>query len=58
MWQSGWQGGANDGNQPQSATQHPAGNQQDEHFSDMFRMLDQPGQEFNDLSGMFQTFTE
>lgn len=59
MWQQGWQGGANDGSQPQAGTQqHPAGNQQDENFSDMFRMLDQQGQEFSDLSGMFNTFTD
>ncbi|KAL4227602.1 hypothetical protein ACF0H5_013043 [Mactra antiquata] len=58
MWQTGWQGGANDGAQTQTSTQqHQAGNQQDENFSEMFRMLDQ-GQEFNDLSGMFNTFTD
>lgn len=59
MWQQGWQGGANDGSQPQAGTQqHQQGNQQDENFSDMFRMLDQQGQEFSDLSGMFNTFTD
>ena len=59
MWQSGWQGGANDGNQPQTTTQqHQAGNHAEEQFSDMFRMLDPPGQDFNDLSGMFHNFTD
>lgn len=62
LWQSGggWQqggGGANDGTQ-QAGQAHSAGNQQEENFSEMFRMLDQPGQEFNDLSGMFNTFTD
>ena len=59
IWQSGWQGGANDGNQPQTTTQqHQAGNHAEEQFSDMFRMLDPPVQDFNDLSGMFPNFTE
>lgn len=56
MWQSGWQGGGNDGNQSQPTQQHQAGNQQE--FSDMFRMLDNPGQDFNDITGMFHNFTD
>jgi len=64
LWPTGWQqGGANDGAHQPSGTQqqqqHPgAGNQQEENFSEMFRMLDQQGPEFNDLSGMFNTFTD
>ncbi|KAL3865960.1 hypothetical protein ACJMK2_043304 [Sinanodonta woodiana] len=63
MWQpSSWQqGGANDGNpvqQGQAGTQQNQPGQQPEEFSDMFRMLDQQGQEFSDLSGMFTTFTD
>ncbi|XP_052791509.1 aryl hydrocarbon receptor nuclear translocator homolog isoform X3 [Mya arenaria] len=59
IWPAGWQGGAGEGNQPQGgAPTHQPPNQQEENFSEMFRMLDQQGQEFNDLSGMFNTFTE
>lgn len=59
MWQPGWTGGTNDGNQQQSGTQqHQAGNHQEEHFSDMFRILDQPQDFTGDLSGMFQNFTD
>lgn len=58
LWPPGWQGGANDGTQGQAGPQHQPGNQQEENFSEMFRMLDQQGQEFSDLSGMFNTFTD
>lgn len=62
MWQaSNWQGASSDGaNQstPAGNQTHHTGNQQaPEEFGDMFRMLEQ-GQEFNDLSGMFNTFTD
>ena len=60
MWQPSWQGANPDGAQQPPTAQHPAGpqQQQEENFSDMFRMLDQQGQEFSDLSGMFNTFTD
>lgn len=62
MWQaSNWQGAGSDGSQnTQTGNQahHPGNQQQPEEFSDMFRMLDQQGQEFSDLSGMFNTFTD
>lgn len=62
MWQaSNWQGASGDGGNhstPAGNQPHHAGNQQGpEEFGDMFRMLEQ-GQEFNDLSGMFNTFTD
>ena len=63
LWQaSNWQGASADGgNQaaPSGNQPHHTGNQQQagEEFGDMFRMLEQ-GQEFNDLSGMFNTFTD
>ncbi|KAK2151433.1 hypothetical protein LSH36_363g01019 [Paralvinella palmiformis] len=50
-------GGAAAATQPR--LQQPAGGgQQQEELSDMLRMLDNPGTDFNDLSGMFNTFTE
>ena len=62
MWQaSNWQGTGSDGSQATQAgnqSHHPGTQQPPEEFSEMFRMLDQQGQEFNDLSGMFNTFTE
>ncbi|XP_052283469.1 aryl hydrocarbon receptor nuclear translocator homolog isoform X2 [Dreissena polymorpha] len=57
MWQSGWQSGATEGQPPQGGGDAPGG-QQEENFSEMFRILDQQGQEFTDLSGMFNTFTD
>ena len=64
MWPPQWQGGASEGQQAasgqqvqQAAPQQP-GSTQNEEFSDMFRMLDPPGQEFSDISGMFNTFPE
>ena len=50
-------GGAAAATQPR-LQQHTAGGQQQEELSDMLRMLDNPGTDFNDLSGMFNTFTE
>ncbi|XP_061172909.1 aryl hydrocarbon receptor nuclear translocator homolog isoform X2 [Saccostrea echinata] len=59
MWPPHWQGGAAEAPQnPQGQQAPPPNGQQNEEFSDVFRMLDPPGQEFNDLSGMFNTFQD
>ncbi|KAJ8304768.1 hypothetical protein KUTeg_018351 [Tegillarca granosa] len=71
MWHTPhWQGG--DGGQQQTQQQAPPPppqgqsqgttqqqqQQQTEEFSDMLSMLAQPGPEFSDLSGMFNSFTD
>ncbi|XP_022333898.2 aryl hydrocarbon receptor nuclear translocator homolog isoform X2 [Crassostrea virginica] len=59
MWPPHWQGGAAEAPQnPQGQQAPPPNGQQNEEFSDVLRMLDPPGQEFNDLSGMFNTFQD
>lgn len=59
MWPQHWQGGAAEATQnPQGQPPPPPNGQQNEEFSDVLRMLDPPGQEFNDLSGMFNTFQD
>lgn len=59
MWPQHWQGGAAEATQnPQGQHPPPPNGQQNEEFSDVLRMLDPPGQEFNDLSGMFNTFQD
>ena len=55
LW-SQWGQGQGDGS---SAPQGQApGQATGEEFSDVFGMLSQPAPEFNDLSGMFNNFTE
>lgn len=51
-----WPQGSGDGSGQQQGGGQPP--QQQEEFGDMFGMLSQPPNEFNDLSGMFNTFPE
>ncbi|KAK7492599.1 hypothetical protein BaRGS_00016078 [Batillaria attramentaria] len=55
LWSQWPQGSADGSGQQQGGVPQP---QQQEEYSDMFSMLTQPAPEFNDLSGMFNTFTE
>lgn len=53
-----WPQGSGDGSNTQQTGGGQQPQQQQEEFGDMFGMLSQPAPEFNDLSGMFNTFTE